>query len=141
MSSEILDRRMHIEAKKRRVQHATDAVTQGCRELTVNGSGLAELDPNGTLTATIMALVPIACRTVGYDITLLLSEQPGWGVRLRLIGEDPEVTAVQIAPPNPDQPAGADQPPGATADTTVSVTPQEDRPVGIVAELAALLRG
>lgn len=131
MSSEILERRMQIEAKKQAAQHTALLVSQECHDLSFDGLTLDDLDPSGTLLATVLALVPIARRTVGYDVTLLVSETRRWGLRIASHDPDPQITAVRIG--------GVESDPTSTTSTSSQPTPA---PVGSVAsELAALLRG
>ena len=88
-------------------------------------SGTRPIDPDGTLRASIRALIPVAHRTEGFDVTVSLGPSHQWAARIRR-GPD-GVTADLV--PGPARLLGAPRP---GVETGLSEAE-------IVAELAALL--
>lgn len=102
-------------------------VERACRDLEFGGRRLADLDPDGTVVASLPWLFSMSTRTTALDVTLWLGPAPQWGLRIRVVDHTLTVSAVRAAPRAPLALADA-----ADARSSVSF------PSGVVDELIDL---
>lgn len=82
-------------------------------------SGAAPIDRQGALREAVRAVLPIAVRTAGFDVTLATGHDPKHAVRVRHGVEGVTVALLTAAPPRTDR---------------------DGDPTSTAAQLAALLR-
>lgn len=138
MTDKLLDRRGGIEKRIVERTRLINQIETACREIVLDGRSLDELDPGGTILASVHAVLGLASKDADFDLTLSVGPDPDWGLRVHRVQDSIEVSAVTW-PATP-----ALQPDRSSGDVGLAPTSETDTPLvigtSVVGELADILR-
>ena len=137
MSTDVLNRHTALQERIDRAKEMVRRAEAACQALVFGESTLGELDVDGTIRRSVRALLPLAAKTPGFDVTISLGVGHSWGVRLHNDENSVDVAAVCLR-------TSSQHPQSETEATTEKVgleQPMVSVAADVVTELADMLRG